>query len=395
MLDVLGLDPRIRPGPRGPMTGSDRVSTPGRGAAAAAAGGPRPQGLRRRRRRPRPAGRSASRSRTPPTVPAGPWRWRSDECRATASARARSASAARATRPGSGGRVRRGLEGKGPTPKAEDRPHHKAYRDKRAADQQPPAQRPPAAHRTPGAGPEWVAGRNAVLEALEAESRSRPRTWPRVPTATTGCARSSTCRRAGHRAARGDQGRARPATDGAVHQGVARSCRPTSTPIPTTCWPRALDADRPSADRGSRLGHRPAQPRRGGPLGRGFRRPRRGGPRAPGRRHDRRRVEDLGRRRGPDPGRPGHQPRPDAARVRRRRAHLVGLDGAADTDIAVATERPARWCWSSAARATACRGWCASPATPLVAIPIAADVESLNAGVAAGIALYEISRQRT
>ena len=30
---------------------------------------------------------------------------------------------------GSGGRVRRGLEGKGPTPKAKDRPNHKAYAD--------------------------------------------------------------------------------------------------------------------------------------------------------------------------------------------------------------------------------------------------------------------------
>ena len=29
---------------------------------------------------------------------------------------------------GSGGRVRRGLEGKGPTPKAKDRPNHKAYK---------------------------------------------------------------------------------------------------------------------------------------------------------------------------------------------------------------------------------------------------------------------------
>ncbi len=29
---------------------------------------------------------------------------------------------------GSGGRVRRGLEGKGPTPKAKDRPYHKAYK---------------------------------------------------------------------------------------------------------------------------------------------------------------------------------------------------------------------------------------------------------------------------
>ena len=30
----------------------------------------------------------------------------------------------------------------------------------------------------------------------------------------------------------------------------------------------------------------------------------------------------------------------------------------------------------------------------LAAIPISASIESLNAGVAAGIALYEISRQR-
>ena len=29
---------------------------------------------------------------------------------------------------GSGGRVRRGLEGKGPTPKAKDRPYHKAHK---------------------------------------------------------------------------------------------------------------------------------------------------------------------------------------------------------------------------------------------------------------------------
>ena len=31
----------------------------------------------------------------------------------------------------------------------------------------------------------------------------------------------------------------------------------------------------------------------------------------------------------------------------------------------------------------------------LAAIPVSASVESLNAGVAAGIALYEISRRRT
>ena len=70
---------------------------------------------------------------------------------------------------GSGGRIRRGLEGKGPTPKAEDRPYHTAYRTKKTAAQRQP--RRGAAPKTgrPGSGPEWVVGRNAVLEAMEAE----------------------------------------------------------------------------------------------------------------------------------------------------------------------------------------------------------------------------------
>jgi len=70
---------------------------------------------------------------------------------------------------GSGGRVKRGLEGKGPTPKAEDRPYHSAYRAKKAASQHKPGR--PSTPKTgrPGSGPEWVAGRNAVLEVMEAE----------------------------------------------------------------------------------------------------------------------------------------------------------------------------------------------------------------------------------
>jgi 23S rRNA (guanosine2251-2'-O)-methyltransferase len=67
---------------------------------------------------------------------------------------------------GSGGRVRRGLEGKGPTPKAEDRPYHKAYRVKqeRQRKQSGRPKRP-----TNSGGPEWIAGRNPVLEALLAD----------------------------------------------------------------------------------------------------------------------------------------------------------------------------------------------------------------------------------
>jgi 23S rRNA (guanosine2251-2'-O)-methyltransferase len=62
--------------------------------------------------------------------------------------------------------VRRGLEGKGPTPKAKDRPHHKAHKQKAKAEKAA-AGRP---KRTPGRGSEaeWVAGRNAVVETLRA-----------------------------------------------------------------------------------------------------------------------------------------------------------------------------------------------------------------------------------
>jgi len=63
---------------------------------------------------------------------------------------------------GSGGRVRRGLEGKGPTPKAKDRPNHKAYK---AAQRAQKSQQGRPKRRT-GGDAEWVAGRNSVVEAL-------------------------------------------------------------------------------------------------------------------------------------------------------------------------------------------------------------------------------------
>lgn len=71
---------------------------------------------------------------------------------------------------GSGGQRRKGLEGKGPTPKAEDRPYHAAHKRKAAAER--------AKTKTPQRGKpqrrggdrthEVVTGRNAVVEALRA-----------------------------------------------------------------------------------------------------------------------------------------------------------------------------------------------------------------------------------
>ncbi|MFI5084880.1 MAG: 23S rRNA (guanosine(2251)-2'-O)-methyltransferase RlmB [Actinomycetales bacterium] len=75
---------------------------------------------------------------------------------------------------GTGGLGRKALEGKGPTPKADERPYHKAYKGKQLAD------RSAAKHGTTGgrgggrSGPkgrateELVTGRNSVVEALRA-----------------------------------------------------------------------------------------------------------------------------------------------------------------------------------------------------------------------------------
>ena len=69
---------------------------------------------------------------------------------------------------GTGGKNKRGLAGRGPTPKAEDRTYHKAYKQKqlaeRAAAKRP--QRAAAPRRRPNDDNEYVTGRNSVLEAL-------------------------------------------------------------------------------------------------------------------------------------------------------------------------------------------------------------------------------------
>ena len=69
---------------------------------------------------------------------------------------------------GSGGRARRALQGKGPTPPAEMRKGHPAAKRGAAGQKQRPAgqSRPPARPR--GELPETVVGRNPVVEALRA-----------------------------------------------------------------------------------------------------------------------------------------------------------------------------------------------------------------------------------
>jgi 23S rRNA (guanosine2251-2'-O)-methyltransferase len=70
---------------------------------------------------------------------------------------------------GSGGRVRQGLEGRGPTPKAVDRtkhPAHKRAKAKERAEKRTAGRRPD--RKDTDATVEWVYGRNPVVEALRA-----------------------------------------------------------------------------------------------------------------------------------------------------------------------------------------------------------------------------------
>jgi 23S rRNA (guanosine2251-2'-O)-methyltransferase len=74
---------------------------------------------------------------------------------------------------GTGGHGRKALEGKGPTPKAEDRVYHVAHKRKQAAERlaakrgEPKGEQPRGPRRK-ASGDELVTGRNAVLEALRA-----------------------------------------------------------------------------------------------------------------------------------------------------------------------------------------------------------------------------------
>jgi 23S rRNA (guanosine2251-2'-O)-methyltransferase len=141
---------------------------------------------------------------------------------------------------GSGGRVRRGLEGRGPTPKAADRPNHKVYKERAKSERE--ASRRPKKRSTDG--DEWIAGRNAVVEALRA---GVPVTGVYV---AEGTERDGRLREAFKIAAdRGisllevTKGELDRRTDRAVHQGLAAR-------IPAYEYVRASDLLDAAAERG-------------------------------------------------------------------------------------------------------------------------------------------------
>ena len=133
---------------------------------------------------------------------------------------------------GSGGQRRRGLEGKGPTPRAEDRPAHKAHKMAKAAAKRgttKPGSRSGGARgsRRGKASSEIVAGRNAVVEALRA---SVPVTTMYVAGRIDADDRVrealKTATERGIAILETPRGELDRLTDGAVHQGLALQVPP-------------------------------------------------------------------------------------------------------------------------------------------------------------------------
>jgi 23S rRNA (guanosine2251-2'-O)-methyltransferase len=299
---------------------------------------------------------------------------------------------------GSGGRVRRGLEGKGPTPKAEDRPYHPAHRTKKSA----PRPRTGSGSRNtpnrtgrPGSGPEWVAGRNPVLEAMTAG----------VPIKTAyvaeGVERDDRLRDILKLAAQAHiplleitRAELDRMTGGAVHQGVALQLKdyeyvhsddllasalaadgePLLVALDSVTDPRNLGAIIRSAAAFGAQGVLIPERRSAGMTAAAWKTSAGAAARLPVAR-----ATNLVRT---------LKTYSDAGLL------LVGLDGRSEDDIADLAEASGPLCLVVGSEGAGLSRLVRETCDDLAAIPMHGEVESLNAGVAAGIALYEISRRR-
>ena len=296
---------------------------------------------------------------------------------------------------GSGGRVRRGLEGKGPTPKAEDRPYHKAYRTKELAERASQGRRASSASKTgkPGTGPEWVIGRNPVLEALQAglpvrtayvaEGAERDDRLREILTYTATNAMPML------QVTRNELDRL---TGGAVHQGVALQLPAYEYAHPDDVLGDALDAEIGLLVALDQI----TDPRNLGAVIRSAAAFGAQGVIIP----ERRSAQMTAAAWKTSAGAAARIPVAKATNLNRVLTQaadmgftIVGLAGEGEVEVSELTfDGPVLVVVGSEGDGLSrlVRQNC----TYLARIPIASSVESLNAGVAAGIALYEIARNR-
>ena len=292
---------------------------------------------------------------------------------------------------GSGGRVRRGLEGKGPTPKAEDRPYHKAYKAKQERQKQQAA-RPKRPSGARAGGPEWIAGRNPVLEALQAElpinagyvaegaeRDDRLRDIFKI-TADRGISLLQTTR--------GDLDRL---TGGAVHQGVA-----LQLPAFDYKHPDDLVADAGAAPLIVALDH-VTDPRNLGAVVRSAAAFGANGILIP----ERRSAGMTAAAWKASAGAAARLPIARATNLTRTlqsyaKAGLfvVGLAGDGDVDIADLPQASDPLVLVVGSEGEGLSRLVRETCDVVASIPINSAIESLNAGVATGIALYEVSKSR-
>ena len=310
---------------------------------------------------------------------------------------------------GSGGQRRKSLEGRGPTPKAEDRTYHVAHKRKAEAEKKSAGPSGRGGDRARGgragqtgsrgtrrgAATEVVNGRNAVLEALRAgvpvttlyvasrlESDDRTREILQIATGR------------GYNLLEVTKPELDRLTDGSVHQGVAVQVPPYtyadlddlldaaegSETVPLLVAldgvtdPRNLGAIMRSA--GAFGGHGVIVPERraAGVTASAWKTSAGAAARVPVAR-----VTNLARALG---------------ELKQAGCFVVGLDGEAPTaigDVAFATD-PLVVVVGSEGKGLSrlVREAC----DVVASIPITSDVESLNASVAGGIALYEVARLR-
>lgn len=296
---------------------------------------------------------------------------------------------------GSGGRVRRGLEGKGPTPKAEDRPYHVAHRAKKVAPHREPSRSSAPKTGRPGSAAEWVAGRNAVLEAMVAQIPIR------AAYVAEGAERDDRLRDIFKLAA----GRGAPLlevtraeldrlTGGAVHQGIALQLPAFDYAHPDDLLAAALDSDRePLIVALDSI----TDPRNFGAIVRSAAAFGAHGVLIPQRR-------SAGMTAAAWKTSAGAAARIPIARAtnlnRSLRAYadaglsLIGLDGRAETSIFAVPDLSGPIVLIVGSEGAGLSRLVREACDTLASIPISESIESLNAGVAAGIALYELTRHR-
>jgi 23S rRNA (guanosine2251-2'-O)-methyltransferase len=273
--------------------------------------------------------------------------------------------------------------------------YHPAHRAKQAAGRPRPARAVPRTGR-PGSGPEWVAGRNPVLEAMSAA----------VPIKTAyvaeGVERDDRLRdilrlAAGRRTPLLEVTRAEldRLTGGAIHQGVALQLREFEYAHPDDLLAAALDADTEplivaldSVTDPRNLGAVVRSAAAFGASGVLIPERRSAGMTAAGWKTSAGAAARLPIARATNLNRTLRS-YADAGLV------LLGLDGRGDRDIAEVPEASGPLVLVVGSEGAGLSRLVREACDALVAIPISSAVESHNAGVAAGIALYEISRRRS